>query len=243
MAGRAEPRGGVGGWGTAAIVGGPPGTGAAEGVGAVTGARGPGAGSGAVLPRSYVGPGLRALDTLSSFRSRFLRRSSSDGRSWATTPAPAVTMATVTRPRTANFNLESSMALRIPSVRVMTEVEATSAREEPDATKSRTDCGIDEERERDGLGVLGEGRSERGGREGQAAPRETVSQAKFTRARRLERVPSDTPRRAAASRRERPLSSHSSMAAGVVRANLRALRREWRGARFSEFRPSAEPVK
>ena len=80
----------------------------------------------------------RASRSLSTLRSRFLSRSLSDGRSCATTPAPVVTSATVTRPRKANFSLESSMALRTPSVRVMTEVEATPASEEPVPTNVAT---------------------------------------------------------------------------------------------------------
>jgi hypothetical protein len=45
---------------------------------------------------------------------------------------------TATTARKANFSLESSMALRTPSVRVMTEVEATPAREEPVPTSVAT---------------------------------------------------------------------------------------------------------
>ena len=80
----------------------------------------------------------KASRSRSTFRSRFLSRSLSEGRSCATTPAPVVTSATVTRPRKANFSLERSMALRTPSVRVMTEVDATPASDEPVPTNVAT---------------------------------------------------------------------------------------------------------
>jgi hypothetical protein len=46
-----------------------------------------------------------------------------------------VNKAAAVRPRITSFSFASNMAFSTPSVRVMTEVETTPAREEPSATR------------------------------------------------------------------------------------------------------------
>ena len=170
------------------------------------------------------GDGVRRFDppstsrSLSSFRSTALSRSLSAGRSGAvcaSTPTLVETTARVTRPRTANFNFASSMAFSTPSVRVATEVETTPARDEPAATSVATR--IVESTSKGGNITAWESwlRTEASVAADKAMPRRvrrSRSRA-FARASRLDRVPSETLSRAAASRRESPSSSQSTMAA------------------------------
>ena len=124
----------AGGGGTATMAAGAAGAGGVEataGAGSVGFGVESSTGSGVVVCRLDPPRTSRSLSTL---RSRFLRRSLSEGRSCATTPAPVVRIATVITPRKASFNLDRSMALSTPSVSVTTEVEATPVKEELVAT-------------------------------------------------------------------------------------------------------------
>ena len=127
---------------------------------------------------------------------------------------PVVTTIAEVRPRTSPLNFAINMALRTPWVRVTTEVETTSAREAPVATRAAawivepaSDGGMRMARASGARAAL------RATDDG-ASPRRVrrCRKRSLARASRLESVPSGMPSRRAAAWRDRPSSSQRTTA-------------------------------
>ena len=144
---------------------------------------------------------------------------------------PAVRQ-TATRAETVtqvSFILAAAIIRSTPSASEATAAGTARFRVSGREPQGEADRGVGQRAERSGSRGLGEHRRQRA--DGHPAPGQSVAEQRRPRARRLERVPSASPSRLAASCREAPSNSQSKRARGSGWEAGQALRRARRAAR------------